>query len=76
MDDLITAMVYSVANLETSEMLAKHAVEETDLGNYTGKFLKINRKTRAALMDIIDDASVGVIEEDPQRQIVKARWPF
>ena len=44
-------------------MIARHTVEETQLGNYDGKYLKIFRKTRAALMDIIDDKSVGVIEE-------------
>jgi hypothetical protein len=41
-------------------------VDETQLGNYEGH-LKIFRKTRATLMDIIDDKSVGVIEEDPVR---------
>ena len=35
-------------------------VDETQLGNYDGKFLKIQRKTRATLMDIIDDKSVGI----------------
>ena len=48
-------------------MIARHTVEETQLGNYEGKYLKIFRKTRATLMDIIDDKSVGVIEEDPRR---------
>ena len=62
-DDLITAMVYAVCgDEETSKMIAQHTVDETQLGNYNGKFLKIDRKCRAALMDIIDDVSVGVIE--------------
>ena len=43
---------------------------------YDGKFLKISRKTRAALMDIIDDKSVGVIEELPERNIVKIAKPI
>ena len=62
-DDLITAMVYSVCQEDTAKMIAQHTVDETQLGNYDGKFLKIHRKTRAALQDIIDDKSVGVIEE-------------
>jgi sulfoacetaldehyde dehydrogenase len=45
------------------------------LGNYAGKFLKIQRKTRATLMDIIGDKSVGIIEEDPVRNIVKIAKP-
>lgn len=75
-DDLITAMVYAVCgNEETSKMIAQHTVDETQLGNYAGKFLKIDRKCRAALMDIIDDVSVGVIEEIPERAIVKIAKP-
>ncbi|WP_310467150.1 aldehyde dehydrogenase family protein, partial [Sphingomonas sp.] len=69
-DNLIRAMVWAVARPEVAEMIARHTVEETQLGNYEGKYLKIFRKTRAALMDIIDDKSVGVIEQFPERAIV------
>ena len=41
----------------------------------TASILKIFRKTRATLMDIIDDKSVGVIEEDPARNIIKIAKP-
>ncbi|MEY4720963.1 MAG: hypothetical protein RIQ46_688, partial [Pseudomonadota bacterium] len=57
------------------EKIAQHTVDETQLGNYDGKYLKIFRKTRATLMDIINDKSVGVIEEDPVRNIVKIVKP-
>jgi sulfoacetaldehyde dehydrogenase len=75
-DELITAMVYSVAREEVSEKIAQFAVEETQLGNYEGKYLKIHRKTRATLMDIINDKSVGVIEELPERNIIKIAKPI
>jgi len=74
-DELITAMVWAVAREDRSEEIARFTVEETQLGNYEGKFLKIHRKTRATLMDIIDDKSVGVIEEDPERNIIKIAKP-
>lgn len=74
-DELIRAMVYSVAREEVSEKIAQFTVDETQLGNYEGKYLKIHRKTRATLMDIINDKSVGVIEEDAQRNIVKIAKP-
>ena len=74
-DELITAMVWAVAREDRSEEIAKFTVEETQLGNYAGKYLKIHRKTRATLMDIINDKSVGVIEEDPERNIVKIAKP-
>lgn len=75
-DELITGMVWSVAQEARSEEIARFTVEETQLGNYEGKYLKIHRKTRATLMDIIDDKSVGVIEEDPERNIVKIAKPI
>jgi len=68
-DALIRAMVWSVAQPGVAEEIAQFAVDETQLGNYEGKFLKIQRKTRATLADIINDKSVGVIEELPERQI-------
>ncbi len=75
-DDLIRAMVWSVARVDRAEKIAKFAVEETQLGNYEGKYTKIFRKTRATLQDIIDDKSVGIIEEDKARNIVKIAKPI
>ena len=74
-NELITAMVWAVAREDRSEEIARFTVNETELGNYEGKYLKIHRKTRATLMDIIDDKSVGVIEEDPTRNLVKIAKP-
>jgi len=74
-DRLIRAMVWAVAKEETSAMIAQHTVDETQLGNYDGKFLKIFRKTRATLMDIINDKSVGILEEDKARNIIKIAKP-
>ncbi len=74
-DRWIRGMVYAVANQSVAEMIAQHTVDETQLGNYDGKYLKIFRKTRATLMDIIDDKSVGVIEEDTERNLIKIAKP-
>ncbi|HKX76976.1 MAG TPA: aldehyde dehydrogenase family protein [Novosphingobium sp.] len=71
----IRGMVWAVAKPGIAEEIAQHTVDETQLGNYEGKFKKIFGKTRAALMDIIDDKSVGVIEELPERNIVKIAKP-
>lgn len=74
-DRLIRGMVWAVAKPGVAEEIAQHTVDETQLGNYQGKYLKIAKKTRAALMDIIDDKSVGVIEELPERNIIKIAKP-
>ncbi|MBE9538956.1 MAG: aldehyde dehydrogenase family protein [Proteobacteria bacterium] len=74
-NELIKAMVWSCAQPGVAEVLAQHTVDETQLGDYNGKFLKISVKTRAALMDILPDRSVGVIEEDTERNIIKIAKP-
>jgi len=75
-DNLIRAMVWAIAEEKVAEKIAQHTIEETQLGNYDGKYLKIFRKTRATLFDIIDDKSVGIIEEDTERNIVKIAKPM
>ncbi len=75
-DELIRGMVWAVARPGVAEEIAQFTVDETRLGNYDGKFLKIQRKTRATLMDIIDDKSVGILEEDLERNIVKIAKPM
>ncbi len=75
-DELIKAMVWSCCQPGVSEQIAQHTLDETQLGDYNGKFLKISVKTRAALMDIINDKSVGVIEEDTERNIIKIAKPM
>ena len=74
-NELIRAMVWSCAQPGVAEEIAQHTLDETELGDYNGKFLKISTKTRAALMDIINDKSVGIIEEDTERNIIKIAKP-
>ena len=75
-DELIRGMVWAVSRPGVAEEIAQFTVDETELGNYAGKLLKIQRKTRATLMDIINDKSVGVLEEDHERNIVKIAKPM
>ncbi len=74
-DELLRAMVWSCAQPGVAEEIAQHTLDETQLGDYNGKFAKIAIKTRASLMDNIDDKSVGVIEEDLERNIIKIAKP-
>lgn len=75
-DELIAAMVWSVAQSGAAEKIATLAVEETRLGNYEGKLAKMAGKCRAALADIIHDKSVGVIEVDEERNLIKIAKPI
>ena len=45
-NELITAMVWAVAREDRSEEIARFTVNETQLGNYEGKYLKIHRKEK------------------------------
>lgn len=74
-DELIRAMVWVVAEPVMAEHIARSAIEETQLGNYESKYLKIFGKTRATLFDILGEKSTGVIEEDVARNIVKIAKP-
>ena len=48
-DQLIRAMVWSCCQPGVAEELAQHTLDETQLGDYNGKFLKISVKnTRCA----------------------------
>ena len=69
------AMVWSCAQPGVAEELAQQTLDETQLGDYNGKFAKISVKTRATLMDILPDKSVGIIEEDFERNIIKICKP-
>ena len=51
-DRLIRGMVWAVAQPGVAEEIAQHTVDESQLGNYEGKFLKIARKTRAASLRV------------------------
>ena len=75
-DELIKAMVWSCAQPGVAEELAQQTLDETQLGDYNGKFAKISVKTRATLMDILPDKSVGIIEEDLERNIIKICKPI
>lgn len=43
-NELIRAMVWAVAEESVAEKIAQHTVDETQLGNYDGKYLKISGK--------------------------------
>ncbi|PKM51976.1 MAG: aldehyde dehydrogenase [Firmicutes bacterium HGW-Firmicutes-7] len=74
-DELVAAIAWSVANEETAKVIAQMAVDESQLGNYQGKFVKITKKVRGALRDMKDCKSVGVIERDEAKGLIKFAKP-
>ena len=74
-DEAVTALAWSLYKPEHAETLAALAVEDTGLGNAADKVVKNQRKTFGTLRDLMRVRSVGVIEEDVGRGIVKYAKP-
>ena len=74
-DEAVTALAWSLYKPAHAEALAAMAVEDTGLGNAVDKVVKNQRKTFGTLRDLMRVKSVGVIEECPERGLVKYAKP-
>ena len=74
-DEVVTAVAWSLYKPENAQRLAELAVEDTGIGNVADKVIKNQRKTFGALRDLMRVKTVGIIESDPQRGLVKYGKP-
>jgi sulfoacetaldehyde dehydrogenase len=74
-DELCTAVAWSVARPERAEALAKLAVDEGGFGTYDDKVTKIKKRVLGVLADMRSVRTVGVVAEDPARGLVKIAKP-
>ncbi|MBZ0262502.1 MAG: aldehyde dehydrogenase family protein [Hyphomicrobiales bacterium] len=74
-DEAVTALAWSLYKPENARELAEMAVADTGLGNVPDKIMKKQRKTFGTLRDLMRVKSVGVIENDNARGIVKYAKP-
>ena len=74
-DEAVTALAWSLYKPENAEALAAMAVDDTGLGNAADKVVKNQRKTFGTLRDLMRVKSVGIIEELPERGLVKYAKP-
>lgn len=74
-DALVTAVAWSVYQPENAKMLAQTAVDEGGFGTYDDKLTKIRKRVLGGLADMRGVATVGVVEEDPARGLVKIAKP-
>lgn len=75
-DDAVRALAWSLYKPENAKALAQLAVEDTKLGNVADKIRKKQRKTFGTLRDLLRVRSVGVIERDNARGLVKYAKPI
>jgi sulfoacetaldehyde dehydrogenase len=74
-DDAVTGLAWALYEPGRARALAEQAVADTGVGNVADKIVKNQRKTFGALRDLLRAKSVGIIEEDPARGIVKYAKP-
>jgi sulfoacetaldehyde dehydrogenase len=74
-DELCTAVAWAVARPDRAQALAKLAVDEGGFGTYEDKVAKINKRVLGVLGDMRTVRTVGVVEEDPARGLVKIAKP-
>lgn len=74
-DEAVTAVAWALYKPENAHHLARRAVETTGIGRVDSKIIKNQRKTFGALRDLLRVKSVGVIEELPERGLVKYAKP-
>ncbi|MBA2416902.1 MAG: aldehyde dehydrogenase family protein [Geodermatophilaceae bacterium] len=74
-DELVTAVAWSVVRKDNAEALARLAVDEGGFGNYADKVTKINKRVTGVLNDMRTVRTVGVVEESPELGLVKIAKP-
>ncbi|MGI6778421.1 MAG: aldehyde dehydrogenase family protein [Acetivibrionales bacterium] len=74
-DELVKAVAWSVVKEENSRKISQLAIDESRLGYYDAKYIKLQKKVRGALRDMKDCKSVGVIERDEEKGLIKIAKP-
>ncbi|MBX9592572.1 MAG: aldehyde dehydrogenase family protein [Hyphomonadaceae bacterium] len=74
-DEAVTALAWSIYKPENARQLAEIAVSVTGIGEVESKVLKNQRKTFGTLRDLLRVKSTGVIEEIPEKGLVKYAKP-
>lgn len=74
-DDLCARIAWAGANEKFAQKIAEFAVKESGMGDVKSKFGKMRTKVRGAYRDTIGQKTVGVVEDDKQRGIMRIAKP-
>jgi len=74
-DEAVTALAWAIYEPSRARELAELAVTGTGLGNVESKIIKNTRKTFGTLRDLMRVKTVGIVEDDPAKGIVKYAKP-
>ena len=74
-DEAVTGLAWSIYKPDNARRFAVHAVEVTGIGDVESKVIKNQRKTFGTLRDLLRAKSTGIIEEVPEKGLVKWAKP-
>lgn len=74
-DELVASAGWELYKKENAAACARLAHEETGLGVYDDKLLKHQKKILGTLRDLKPVRSVGIVEENPQKGLMKVLKP-
>lgn len=74
-DEVVTAVAWTLIQPENNLRLAQQAVADTGLGNVSDKVKKNHRKTLGLLRDLQNARSVGVVAEYPEKGLIEIARP-
>jgi sulfoacetaldehyde dehydrogenase len=74
-DEAVTALAWSIYKPHNARRLAEVAVAVTGIGEVESKVVKNQRKTFGTLRDLLRVKSTGIIEQIPEKGIVKYAKP-
>ena len=74
-DEVITAVAWTLCKPSNNKKISNLAVSETGLGNPEDKILKNRRKTLGLLRDLKNIQTVGVINENKEKGIIEIAKP-
>ena len=74
-DEAVTALAWSIYKPDNAKRFAEVAVEVTGLGTVDSKIIKNTRKTFGTLRDLLRVKTTGIIEEIPEKGLVKYAKP-
>ena len=74
-DELVKAIAWNIVKPGPIEEIAKLAFEESQLGNFESKYGKLHKKIRGVVRDLAGVKSVGIIERDEAKGLIKIAKP-
>lgn len=75
-DEIAAAIVYSLSREKMAKKIAEMAYEETGMGKIESKVGKLRDKLPAILYDVLPQKTVGIIEELPEKGLIKIGKPL